>query len=207
MPDPAFALFVFGIVAAVATVSFWPRIGLAPRLRRLLRLSERVLLEDAVKHIYTCERAGRACSLESLAGRLEVSQNPRGGPALAPDRGGPGPHRRRGADPDRRGASIGAPSRAHAPHVGALPRRPDRGAGQRVARRGRADGARAVGRGGRRARHAAGSPPLGPARRPDSHLERRHTARPGARPGSRRSRDGRWRSCTWRTSRGRSTTR
>ena len=74
MPDPAFALFVFGIAAAVATVSFWPRIGLAPRLRRLLRLSERVLLEDAVKHIYTCERAGRACSLESLAGRLEVSR-------------------------------------------------------------------------------------------------------------------------------------
>ncbi len=74
MTDPAFALFVFGIVAAGATASFWPRIGLAPRLRRLLLLSERVLLEDAVKHIYTCERTGRACSLESLAGRLEVSR-------------------------------------------------------------------------------------------------------------------------------------
>ena len=74
MPDPALALFVFGIVAAIATASFWPRIGLAPRVRRLLRLSERVLLEDAVKHIYTCERTGRACSLESLAGRLEVSR-------------------------------------------------------------------------------------------------------------------------------------
>ncbi len=74
MPDPALALFVFGFLVTGATVSFWPRIGLAPRLRRLLRLSERVLLEDAVKHIYTCERAGRTCSLESLAGRLEVSR-------------------------------------------------------------------------------------------------------------------------------------
>ncbi|MYN67130.1 MAG: metal-dependent transcriptional regulator [Acidobacteria bacterium] len=74
MPDPALALIVFGIAAAAAVVSFWPRIGLAPRLRRLLRLSERVLLEDAVKHIYTCERTGRVCSLESLAGRLEVSR-------------------------------------------------------------------------------------------------------------------------------------
>ena len=74
MPDPALALFVFGIVVASATASFWPRIGLAPRVRRLLRLSERVLLEDAVKHVYTCERAGRACSLESLAGRLEISR-------------------------------------------------------------------------------------------------------------------------------------
>ena len=74
MPDPAFALSVFGIVVAIATASFWPRIGLAPRLRRLLRLSERVLLEDALKHVYTCERTGRTCSLESLAGRLEVSR-------------------------------------------------------------------------------------------------------------------------------------
>ena len=74
MPDPALALVVFGTLAAAAAAAFWPRIGLAPRLRRLLRLSERVLLEDAVKHVYTCERTGRVCSLESLAGRLEVSR-------------------------------------------------------------------------------------------------------------------------------------
>ena len=74
VPDPALALLVFGFLVATAAVSFWPRIGLAPRLRRLLRVSERVLLEDAVKHIYTCERTGRACSLESLAGRLEISR-------------------------------------------------------------------------------------------------------------------------------------
>jgi DtxR family Mn-dependent transcriptional regulator len=74
MPDPAFALLVFGIAVTAAIASLWPRIGLAPRLRRLLRLSERVLLEDAVKHIYTCERTNRVCSLESLAGRLEVSR-------------------------------------------------------------------------------------------------------------------------------------
>ena len=75
MPDPASALFVFGILVTIATALFWPRIGLASRLQRLLRLSERVLLEDAVKHIYTCERTGRISSLESLAGRLEVSRS------------------------------------------------------------------------------------------------------------------------------------
>lgn len=74
MPDPALALFVFGVLLTAAAAFFWPRVGLAPRLRRLLLLSERVLLEDAVKHIYTCERAGRASSLESLAGRLDVSR-------------------------------------------------------------------------------------------------------------------------------------
>jgi DtxR family Mn-dependent transcriptional regulator len=36
-------------------------------------MSERVLLEDAVKHVYTCESLGRDCSLESLAGQLELS--------------------------------------------------------------------------------------------------------------------------------------
>ncbi len=74
MPDPALALVVFGIAVTTAAGLFWPRIGLASRLRRLLLLSERVLLEDAVKHMYTCERTGRVCSLESLAGRLEVSR-------------------------------------------------------------------------------------------------------------------------------------
>ena len=74
MPDPALALVVFGILLAAGAVLLWPRTGLAPRLHRLLLLSERVRLEDAVKHIYTCERTGRICSLESLAGRLEVSR-------------------------------------------------------------------------------------------------------------------------------------
>ena len=73
-PDPGFALVVFGILVAAAAALTWPRIGLAPRLRRLLLLSERVRLEDAVKHVYTCERTGRVCSLESLAGRLEISR-------------------------------------------------------------------------------------------------------------------------------------
>jgi DtxR family Mn-dependent transcriptional regulator len=51
----------------------WPRRGVVARLRRMSELSERVLLEDALKHVYTCESIGRECSLESLAGRLEIS--------------------------------------------------------------------------------------------------------------------------------------
>ena len=30
------------------------------------------LLEDALKHVWTCETLGRDCTLESLAGQLEV---------------------------------------------------------------------------------------------------------------------------------------
>jgi len=73
MVDPALALLVFGALVALLAVLVWPRFGILPRLRRMSHLSERVLLEDALKHVYMRERMGRDCSLESLAGRLEVS--------------------------------------------------------------------------------------------------------------------------------------
>lgn len=73
MVDPALALAVFGaFVVGVALVA-WPRWGVLARLSRMTHLSERVLLEDALKHVYTCESIGRECSLESLAGQLELS--------------------------------------------------------------------------------------------------------------------------------------
>jgi DtxR family Mn-dependent transcriptional regulator len=40
---------------------------------RLARLDDRVRIEDAVKHVYMCQRNQQTCSIESLAGRLEVS--------------------------------------------------------------------------------------------------------------------------------------
>jgi DtxR family Mn-dependent transcriptional regulator len=57
------------VVAAAA----WPRVGVLARLARASRLNERVLLEDALKHVYTCESIGRTTTLESLAGQLEIS--------------------------------------------------------------------------------------------------------------------------------------
>jgi len=73
MPDPRLALLVFAGLVAVASLILWPRLGLFPRWLRLRRLDERVRVEDALKHIYTCEGQGRPCTLESLAGRLQIS--------------------------------------------------------------------------------------------------------------------------------------
>jgi len=73
MVDPALALLVFAGVVTVTAVLLWPATGLVPRLVQSSRLSERVLLEDALKHVYTCESIGRVCSIESIAGQLEVS--------------------------------------------------------------------------------------------------------------------------------------
>ena len=74
MVDPGLALLVFTVFAVVAAAVFWPSGGVVPRLMRLARLDERVRLEDALKHVYTCQRGGQVCSLESLAGRLEISR-------------------------------------------------------------------------------------------------------------------------------------
>lgn len=74
MIDPVMALAVFGGVVALLALLYWPRWGVVARLRQISDLSERVLLEDALKHVYTCESMGRTCSMESLAGRLEISR-------------------------------------------------------------------------------------------------------------------------------------
>lgn len=73
MPEPAVALAVFAVLCGLAALAFWPEWGAVPRLIRLGRMNERVRVEDALKHVYTCERRGRPCTLESLAGRLEIS--------------------------------------------------------------------------------------------------------------------------------------
>lgn len=73
MVDPALALLVFGALVLVLAALLWPHAGILPRIRRMSHLNERVLLEDALKHVYMRERVGGECSLESLAGRLEIS--------------------------------------------------------------------------------------------------------------------------------------
>lgn len=73
--DPLTALMVAGLVTAVLAVLFWPRQGLVPRWRRERRMTKRVLSEDALKHIYNRELAGRQPSMESIAGALNISLN------------------------------------------------------------------------------------------------------------------------------------
>ncbi len=74
MIDPRTALLGAAGLVLVVMVIFWPRLGLLARLRRSRYNNQRVLLEDALKHIYDREYKKRACSLESLSGALEISQ-------------------------------------------------------------------------------------------------------------------------------------
>jgi len=72
MVDPALALSVFAAFCVVLTAVFWPRRGLAARLRKGSDPGDSVLLEDALKQLHLRERQSRSASLEDLAGKLEV---------------------------------------------------------------------------------------------------------------------------------------
>ncbi len=55
--------------------AFWSGFRPFQSRERRREAAERISLEDALKHLYDCERAGRSCTLESLAGALESSRD------------------------------------------------------------------------------------------------------------------------------------
>jgi len=75
MVDPVLALIGFGLAVLLTAFIVWPKHGLAPRLLRLSRMTERVRWEDALKHLYKCEYVDRVGSVDSTAGAVGV---PRG---------------------------------------------------------------------------------------------------------------------------------
>jgi len=74
MLDPATALAVFAVIVALLAVCFWPNRGLVALVSRVTSSTERIRMEDALKHLYSVEYRGRHASVESLAGALEVSR-------------------------------------------------------------------------------------------------------------------------------------
>jgi DtxR family Mn-dependent transcriptional regulator len=73
MPDPLLSLVIAGIIIAVGAAIVWPERGLYWRWLRTNEMTERVLIEDALKHIHNHETQGSTPSLESLAGALNIN--------------------------------------------------------------------------------------------------------------------------------------
>ncbi len=73
MPAPDRNLILFALSAVVLVTVFWPGSGLVARTRRGRRLASRVMLEDALKHVFGNEARDNACTLSSIAGALEIS--------------------------------------------------------------------------------------------------------------------------------------
>lgn len=74
MVDPIIALAVFAGLTAVLALMLWPRRGLFVRLTQLIRMTERVRTEDALKHLHNQEYLGKPSSIAGLAGTLEMSR-------------------------------------------------------------------------------------------------------------------------------------
>ena len=75
MTDPLTTLLIGSGVILLAVVSFYPQKGLVARLKRSKTISKRVLIEDALKHLYNCEYNGVGCTLISVAGKLAISED------------------------------------------------------------------------------------------------------------------------------------
>ncbi|MSS72264.1 MAG: hypothetical protein EXS64_12350 [Candidatus Latescibacteria bacterium] len=75
MIDPLRALLIVAAVTVAAYLLFRPTNGAFWRWRRVRRLSGRVLIEDALKHLYDCEYRGRTSTVQSLSGALTISGN------------------------------------------------------------------------------------------------------------------------------------
>jgi DtxR family Mn-dependent transcriptional regulator len=75
MPDPLISLLVAAAITALGLFIFWPDRGPFWRWQRARRLTERVLSEDALKHIQQCAFHGDRPSIKSMAGALNISPN------------------------------------------------------------------------------------------------------------------------------------
>ncbi len=73
MANPLVALIIGGTIVAIFFLLFRPRRGLYWKWQRVRHNTERVLIEDALKHLYDCEYKKIPCTLQSLSGALSIS--------------------------------------------------------------------------------------------------------------------------------------
>jgi len=73
MTNPFIALLLLALILALGYWLFRPSRGVFWQWRRARSLNQRVLREDALKHLHRCERYGRPATVESLSGALHVT--------------------------------------------------------------------------------------------------------------------------------------
>jgi DtxR family Mn-dependent transcriptional regulator len=75
MVNPTIALLIAALLGGLVAIVFWPEKGLLGRWQRARYFSERVLQEDALKHIHKWEMEGKSATIESIAGTLHIGRN------------------------------------------------------------------------------------------------------------------------------------
>lgn len=75
IPNPANALLAFAVAVTLVCILLWPNRGLFWQWLRTRNARQRVLIEDALKHLYDCQYHRRLATLQSLSGVLGISGN------------------------------------------------------------------------------------------------------------------------------------
>jgi DtxR family Mn-dependent transcriptional regulator len=75
MNNPLEALIIALLILAVLGFFFWPERGALAEWKRSKRYTKRVLIEDALKHLYDYELKDVKVTLESIAGHLSISED------------------------------------------------------------------------------------------------------------------------------------
>jgi DtxR family Mn-dependent transcriptional regulator len=75
MNDPLTTLLIGSGIILLAVVTFLPQKGLMAKMKRTKQNTMRVLIEDALKHLYNCEYSGVSSTLNSVAGKLSISED------------------------------------------------------------------------------------------------------------------------------------
>ncbi len=75
MINPLNALLLGLLVVAILSFTFWPKVGLVARIKRWTHDTERVQIEDALKHLYDCEYTNILCTIHSIAGNLSITSD------------------------------------------------------------------------------------------------------------------------------------
>jgi DtxR family Mn-dependent transcriptional regulator len=73
MISPLLALLIAFAIAGITAVLFWPAKGIYATYRNAKRNTSRVLVEDALKHLYDYEERNVHSTLRSIAGHLSIS--------------------------------------------------------------------------------------------------------------------------------------
>nr|HRW11146.1 metal-dependent transcriptional regulator [Caldilineaceae bacterium] len=75
MGEPITLLLIAGVALAVGLWLFRPDRGIFWRWQQTRRITQRVQIEDTLKHMHDCEYYGRPCTLQSIAGVLHCKQD------------------------------------------------------------------------------------------------------------------------------------
>lgn len=75
MIDPLLALLIGFTLMGIILILFWPKKGIYSTYKNAKRNKLRILIEDALKHLYDYEERNVSCTIQSISGYLFISSD------------------------------------------------------------------------------------------------------------------------------------